>query len=365
MDDIKWMNRALELASKALGKTNPNPMVGAVIVKNNILISEDYHKKSGESHAEVLALNKAGSEAKGSTVYVSLEPCCHYGKTPPCTDALINAGVKKVVIACLDPNLLVAGKGVEKLKKAGIEVVVGILKTEAQKLNEVFFKFINKKLPFVALKFAMTLNGKVATTNGDSKWISCEESRRYVHQLRNQYQAIMAGIGTVLKDDPMLNTRLDLEESRDPIRIIIDPHLQIPLNSKIIQSSKEQKTIIVCSIEKSQEKAKILSSIDIDLIELNGDPLNLSLKQALKICADQGISSILLEGGGELNASMLKEELIDKIYCFIAPKIIGGKSAPGPIGGDGVKLMNQAITLKDLTYKQIENDVLITGYTGW
>ncbi len=364
-DDIHYMQRALDLAKKGMGRTNPNPMVGAVIVKNGQIIAEGYHKKAGTPHAEIHALNAAGQDALFSTIYVSLEPCSHHGRTPPCADALVNAGIKRAVIASLDPNPQVSGRGLKILQDAGIETEVGVLEKEALKLNEVFFKYITSKRPFISLKTAVTLDGKIASWNGDSRWISNPASRKYVHNLRNVYDGIMVGIGTVLADDPMLNTRLDIDDKRDPLRIIIDGDLELPLESKIVKSSREQKTLVFTSRINNHSKAAQLQDAGIEIIELGGNPQKLAVKKALEILGEREVCSILLEGGAELNAYMIEHKLINKVYWFIAPKIIGGRNSPSPIAGQGIELMDNALCLHNVDMQRIQDDILITAYTGW
>ncbi|QGT99608.1 Diaminohydroxyphosphoribosylaminopyrimidine deaminase [Candidatus Syntrophocurvum alkaliphilum] len=361
-----YMNKAINLAKKAYGRTNPNPIVGAIIVKKNQIIGTGYHEKAGTPHAEIHALKEAGTDAKDSTVYVTLEPCNHYGKTPPCTDALIQAGIKKIVIASLDPNPLVAGKGALKLKEAGITIEIGMCKDEANKMNQLFFKYIKTNMPYISLKTAMTLDGKIATYTGDSKWISNELSRNYVHELRNIYDGILVGIGTVLKDNPSLNTRLDKNDIRNPVRIIIDENLDIPINSNIINTSKEQRTIIYTSKNTATKKINILESKGIEIEQTETDENNkLILEEVLNNLPKKGIYSVLIEGGGEINGSFIEKRLIDKVYWFIAPKIVGGKHAPSPVSGQGIELINQALYVERININKFENDLLITGYIRW
>lgn len=361
----KYMKRALKLASYALGRTSPNPLVGAVIVKNGEIIGEGYHKKAGTSHAEIVALNAANKdEVKDATMYVTLEPCSHYGKTPPCAKAIIEAGIKEVVIATLDPNPKVAGRGLKMLQEAGISTIVGVLEKEALIQNEVFFKYITTKLPFVCMKYAMTLDGKIATHTGDSKWISNEESRKYVHHLRNIYDGILVGIGTVLSDNPMLNTRLDDIDKKDPIRIVVDGKLDLPLDSNIVKTSSEQETMVFTSTIRDQEKANFLINAGIKLIEVSGKPDELNMSEVFNILGELGVTSVLVEGGAQINASLLKHKLVDKILCFVAPKIVGGV-APTPIEGEGIALMKDAYQLDSIEIEQIGNDTLIKAYTRW
>lgn len=360
--DQFYMRRALELAALALGRTSPNPVVGAVIVQDNQIVGEGYHHKAGTPHAEVLALQQAGEKAAGATVYVSLEPCSHFGRTPPCADALIKAGVKKVVIACLDPNPQVAGKGRQKLLDAGMEIELGVMQAEALQLNEAFFKRIQTGKPFVALKTAMTLDGKIASKTGDSRWITSSDARNYVHQLRNTYDAILVGIGTVLHDDPLLNTRLDDRDSRDPLRVIIDTALDLPITSQIVHSSREQRSIIYCGAAADQQKQIELEAHGCEIVRLESDGTLLPLENVLDHLGSLGICSLLVEGGGQINASLLEGKLADKVYSFIAPKIIGGNAAPSPVGGQGLSFMREAWELHSIEVKRFAKDILITGY---
>ncbi|MEA4925992.1 MAG: bifunctional diaminohydroxyphosphoribosylaminopyrimidine deaminase/5-amino-6-(5-phosphoribosylamino)uracil reductase RibD [Syntrophomonadaceae bacterium] len=356
------MQKALELAAQAQGRTNPNPMVGAVIVREGRIIGEGYHHKAGTPHAEVHALNAAGKNAAGSTLYVTLEPCSHFGRTPPCADAVIAAGIKRVVIATVDPNPKVAGEGIRKLQAAGIEVEVGLMEGAAQRLNEVFFKYIKTGLPFVSLKTAMSLDGKIATYNGDSKWVTSDTARHYVHKLRNIYDGIMVGIGTVLKDDPRLNTRLDEANLRDPIRIIIDGNLDLPLESNIGRTAEEQPTMVFCSESADLNRKLELESRGIEIHSLKCDPECIPLVRVIEKLGEFKIYSLLIEGGGEINASLLEEGLVDKVYWFVAPKIIGGRTAPSPVGGQGIEQMQDALTLTSVEVRRLAEDVLITGY---
>ncbi len=364
LNDDYYMDRALELARKGMGRTSPNPMVGAVIVNHGEIVGEGYHRKAGGLHAEIHALNAAKLKARGSKMYVTLEPCSHYGRTPPCTEAIVQAGVKEVIVATLDPNPQVAGRGIKFLQAAGIETSVGIKEKEAKKQNEVFFKYITRKIPFICMKYAMTLDGKIATRSGDAKWISNEKSRNYVHELRNIYDAILVGIGTVIADNPTLNTRLDMVDIKNPIRIIIDGKLEIPLDSNIVQTSKLQKTIIFTSGGYKQEKATNLIQAGIKVIPVAGQVDKLDMNEVVVKLGDMGISSVLVEGGAQINASFLENKLADKILSFIAPKIVGGR-APSPVTGQGVNLMRDAYEFELIEVDRFGNDILIKAYTGW
>ncbi|NLO22675.1 MAG: bifunctional diaminohydroxyphosphoribosylaminopyrimidine deaminase/5-amino-6-(5-phosphoribosylamino)uracil reductase RibD [Syntrophomonadaceae bacterium] len=361
---MEYMQRAIELASLAQGRTSPNPLVGAVIVKDGKIIGEGYHKKAGTPHAEIHALTAAGSASRGATLYVSLEPCCHHGRTPPCTEAIIEAGIKRVVIATLDPNPKVAGGGLQKLQEAGIDAEFGLLQQAARELNEVFFKYIQKGLPFVALKTAMTLDGKIAASSGDSRWITGPEARQYVHHLRNTYDAIMVGIGTVLADNPQLNTRLNEGNGRDPLRIIIDNQLKLPLGSIIACSSREQPSLVFCGTDIDEHKAAELTHLGVEIIKIELEHGLVPLHQVLTILAQREISSILVEGGAEINASLVEQGLVDKFYWFIGPKIIGGRKALSPVGGTGFELMREAMDLTIQDIKQLGRDILITAVSS-
>jgi diaminohydroxyphosphoribosylaminopyrimidine deaminase/5-amino-6-(5-phosphoribosylamino)uracil reductase len=354
MEHEFYIERTLRLAKKAEGFTTPNPMVGALLVKKNQIIAEDYHKKPGTPHAEALVISRAGEKTKGSTLYVNLEPCCHTDKrTPPCTKSIISAGIKKVVIAMLDPNPKVAGKGVKELSDAGIEVVYGILEEKAKKLNEAYIKYITTKKPFFILKIAMTLDGKIATPDGESKWITGEKARKLVHRIRSSSDAVMTAIGTVKADDPRLTARI--KGGKNPIRIVIDPELQTPLNAQILKTPP--KTIIVT--KNSNPHSIQFEKLNIELLYFE-DKLDLNW-----LAAELGkreITSVLLEGGSSFNSHALEQGIIDKVMFFIAPKIIGGKDSFPAIGGKTFKRLKDAYNITDVKVKKIGNDILIEGY---
>lgn len=361
MDDIKFMRRALELAQMAEGDTSPNPMVGAVIVGGDGNIAgEGYHHKAGQPHAEINALTAAGDKAKGATVYVTLEPCSHYGRTGPCCEALIKAGVKRVVSAVTDPNPLVAGRGLNRLREAGIEVTEHVCEEEAKKLNEKFFFWITHKRPFVSLKYAMTLDGRLAAAGGDSKWITGEEARTYAHYLRKTHDAVLVGKNTVLKDDCELTTRM--VEGKNPVRIVLDSNAAIPLNAKILNG--EAKTIIVVSETAPQDKLDELQKLtNVEVLKLPQRNGHLDLQALLEKLAAMEITSVLVEGGSEVHGAFIDAGLAERVYAFIAPKIIGGKNATGPVGGIGSTDMGKALKLHGVEYKQLGTDFLITGRT--
>lgn len=353
-----YMEKAIQLAEKAIGRTAPNPIVGAVIVKDNKIVGRGYHKKAGSFHAEKMALADAKEMANGADMYVTLEPCNHYGKTPPCTLAIIEAGIKRVYVAILDPNPKVSGSGVRKLEENGIYVEVGIKEEEAKKSNEFFFKYIMTNLPFVAVKSASSLDGKIATSIGESKWITGEPARKHGHSLRNIYDAIMVGKNTVLEDNPSLNCRI--EGGRDPIRVIVDSKLAISSNASILNLKSDAKTIIATTTKAALLKQKELGK-KAEIILVNSEE-QVDLRKLLEILASKGIMSVLVEGGATLTGSLFTNNLVDKIYFYKAPLIIGGDRAKGQIGGDGFKHLDQAIKLKDLKVSNIGNDLLISAY---
>ncbi len=353
-EDEKYMRLALALAAKGLGRTSPNPCVGAVIVKNKRIIGKGWHKKRGQAHAEVNALNSATQDASGATLYVNLEPCSHLNKlTPPCTQAIIRAGIKRVVIAQNDPNPQV--NGVEELKKHGIGVKTGVLEKEAIELNKAFTKAITKSLPYVLIKTAMSADGKIACNTGESRGLSSPEALEFVHKLRNEYDCILVGIGTVLQDDPRLTCRMP--GGRNPLRVILDSRLSIPLNARVLA---DQNVVIACTSAASKVKKKALQKKGIAVEEFGKKQVN--LRQLLKWLAARGKNSVLVEGGSEVNASFLEEKLVDEIMLVIAPKLIGGEKAKGAFGGIGINRINNAIPLERGSVKQIGSDFVLTAY---
>ncbi|WP_415948340.1 bifunctional diaminohydroxyphosphoribosylaminopyrimidine deaminase/5-amino-6-(5-phosphoribosylamino)uracil reductase RibD [Megamonas funiformis] len=357
--DEKYMRLAMQLAGNAIGRTSPNPLVGAVIVKDNRVVGCGWHRKAGTPHAEVHALNQAGELAQGADVYVTLEPCAHYGKTPPCSKALVEAKVKNVYGGLLDVNPKVAGKGFKILEDAGIHVEYGFLQDELRKQNEVFFKWIEHKKPFIVLKAAMTLDGKIATAIGQSKWITNETSRAYGYKLRDIYDGIMVGINTVIEDNPMLTARVD--GGKNPIRIVVDSSLKIDINANVVQD-KSAKTIVATTDKADKDKILKLQAQDVDVIVVDKDENDkVDIEKLLDILGQQNICSILVEGGATLSGSFVAKKLVDKVYFFIAPKIIGGKEAKTPVAGTGILNLQEALALKDIQIEKLEEDVLIIG----
>lgn len=371
-----YMRRALELAEKGMGHTTPNPMVGCVVVKDGRIVAEGYHEKYGGFHAERNALTRCSEDLTGADMYVTLEPCCHHGKTPPCTDIILERGIGKVYIGSMDSNPKVAGKGVQILREHGVEVETGVLEEECLKLNEIFFHYITTGLPYVAMKYAMTLDGKIATTTGDSRWVTGEKARQHTHMLRKKYSAIMAGIGTVLQDNPMLNCRI--EEGVNPIRIICDSHLQIPLTCRIVESAKEIPTIVACAAGDSgkgnsetgnsekgnSEKALALAAAGVELLPVSkGNRVDFT--ELIRELGRRRIDSVLIEGGGTLHGTVLRSGLVNRVYCYVAPKLIGGKEAPSPVGGSGISQMKEALTLTGTETLSFGNDICISGTVAY
>ncbi len=354
--DELFMNEALLEAEKGRGFVSPNPMVGALIVKEGRIIGKGYHKQYGGLHAERNALASCTESPEGATMYVTLEPCCHYGKTPPCTDAIIENRIAAVVCASLDPNPLVAGKGIVTLKQHGIDVKVGVLEKESKKLNEVFFHYITTGTPFVVMKYAMTLDGKIATASGKSRWITGEAAREHAHRSRHNYRAIMVGSGTVLEDDPLLTSRV--EGGRDPIRIICDTRLRTPLESKIVQTANEVETIVATA---SNDKRKIqeLKEKGIEVLSLTEKNGHIDLIELMDILGEKKIDSILLEGGATLHAAALESGIVNKVQAYIAPKIFGGTTAKSPVGGAGADEPEQAWLVQNRVLTVLGEDILL------
>lgn len=358
--DQQMMKRCLELAAKGDGFTAPNPMVGAVIVKDGKIISEGYHEYYGAPHSEINAINKANTDLKGAHIYVNLEPCAHYGKTPPCSLAIIKQGFSKVFIANTDPNPLVSGKGIENLRRAGIEVVTGLMEKEASKLNEKFFHFMKTGKPFVTLKTATSLDGKIATYYGESQWITCEESRKKVHELRQAYSAILVGINTVLNDNPALSTRLE-GEVKHPIKVILDTALKTPHDFKVLSD----KAPLIIATTRMASKARISEFDKYDHVQVWDCPLRnglVDVEYVINKLGEEGIDSVLIEGGGSVNFSIVQHHLPQKIYAFIAPKIIGGMTSKTSFTGKGIKHIKDIPELREINYQKIGNDILLEGY---
>jgi len=363
--DVKFMKHALRLAARGQGTTSPNPMVGAVIVAKGKVVGSGYHKQAGGPHAEVFALQHAKSKSRQATLYLTLEPCCHTEKrTPPCVPDIIESGVRRVVVAMRDPNPQVAGRGIRQLKQAGIVVDVGCLKQEATKLNEIYIHWVKTGLPFVILKSGMTLDGKIATAKGESKWITGPKAREHVHQLRSRVDAIAVGVNTVLKDDPQLTARLSGSKgqaTRQPVRLIFDSRLRIPFTARVLQGIEQNPTAMVTTKEADPEKVEQLRSKWVEVLVLPQKRKQVSIRRCLQELGNMGITSVLVEGGSELNASFLREGLVNQVYLYMAPTLLGGSNAKGLIGGLSPKRLAEKNTVSNLHIQVLGDDVLIIG----
>ncbi len=358
--DMRMMRRSISLARHGVGRTSPNPVVGCVIVKDGRIVGEGWHRKAGTAHAEVHALAQAGDLARGADVYVTLEPCSHYGRTPPCANALVDSMVSRVFVGMRDPNPLVSGRGIEKLRTAGIEVRCGILERECIRLNEPFIKHVTSGMPFVTLKSAMTLDGKTATSIGESKWITNELSRRYVHKLRAVVDAVMVGVGTVLADNPQLNCRLP-RRAKDPLRIIVDSRLRTPPDSKVLSREMSGNTMIA-TIEKDPARFSWLEKLGVRVLVCAERSGRVDLMDMFKRLGSCGIQSVLLEGGRSLASAALHEGLIDKFLLFYAPKVLGGEDGFGLFSGKGIEKMDSAVTLKNIAVRRFGEDIMVEAY---
>lgn len=358
MDDHAWMGRTLALAAQGRGLTSPNPMVGALVVSDGAAVGEGVHRRAGEPHAEVEALRAAGPEARGASLYVNLEPCVHRGRTPPCVDALLEAGIRRVVVGCLDPNPVVNGRGVEALRQAGVEVTVGVREEEARVLNRAFFKFIATGRPLVTLKTAMTLDGKIAAWDGASRWITGEAARAEGHRMRAGADAILVGVGTVLRDDPELTVRLPELGPREPLRVVVDSRLRTPPEARLLKVGAPARTLIACVAGAPAEAARALSARGVEVLGCPARDGRVDLDALLADLARRGVVSLLAEGGGELHASLLEAGLVDRVAIFVAPLLLGGRHAPGPVGGSG-RGLKEALRLGALEVRRIGRDLLI------
>lgn len=355
----EYMRHALAIARYGEGRTSPNPMVGAIVVQDGRVVGQGWHRKAGTPHAEVHALRQAGDLAQNATLYVTLEPCMHFGRTPPCSQTIIDAGICCVVVAMIDPNPLVAGKGIAQLRQAGVEVVEGVLEKEARALNAVFIKWITTGFPYIVMKTAMTLDGKIATAIGESRWITGAAAREEVHKMRDIYDGILVGIGTVLSDDPSLTTRLS-NGGRNPVRIIVDSMARTPLCAKVVTDGLAP-TLLAVTSEAPVEKLESLKAVGVEILVIN-DGDRVDLKMLFAALGARKISSILVEGGSTINGTLIGEKLPDKFHFFIAPKLIGGKEAPSPIGGNGIVQLKDALLLDDITIQTAGDDLWVCGY---
>ena len=357
--DESYMREALRIAEYARGRTSPNPLVGAVIVRDGAIVASGWHRAAGEPHAEIHALRMAGELARGATLYVTLEPCAHHGRTGPCAEAVIAAGLARVVIALSDPNPLVAGRGIHLLTAAGIEVTTGICEDEARRQNEIFLKWVTTKRPFVTLKTAMTLDGKIASHTGASRWITGAAARARVHAYRNEYDAILVGIGTVLADDPSLTTRLEHGTGKNPLRIVLDSEARTPLDAKLVADGAAP-TIIVVSERADHRRVNLLRACGAEVVTLGAQRVDIAA--LLDYLGARDITSLFVEGGAAVNWSLLAGGSVDKVHAFIAPMLMGGETAKTPIGGTGFDSPQTALRLRDVTVEQLGADILVTGY---
>ncbi|MCK5156442.1 MAG: bifunctional diaminohydroxyphosphoribosylaminopyrimidine deaminase/5-amino-6-(5-phosphoribosylamino)uracil reductase RibD [Spirochaetales bacterium] len=360
--DKYFMKKTLKLAQSGAGYTNPNPMVGAVLVREGKIISEGYHQYYGGSHAEIHAIEQAGRQAAGSTLYVNLEPCSHHGKTPPCCEAVVHAGISRVVCAMEDPNPLVSGQGIAFLRQNGVEVQTGVLRDEAMLLNEIFIKYIRTHHPFVILKSAMSLDGKIATRTGESKWITGEQVRQYSHQIRHQVSAIMVGVQTVIADNPVLTTRLQPDTGKNPARIIMDSHGRTPVSSNLIKTIFQGPVIIISSPDIPEKKTKTLKAMGAEIITVTETDRAAVLRELMPVLGERGIDSLLIEGGGTLADSAVRAGIVDKYLYFIAPLIIGGREALTPVEGEGVDEISRAVKLQKMSTRTMGRDILVEAY---
>ena len=350
----------MNLALKGIGWVNPNPLVGAVIVRDGRIIAEGWHERCGGLHAERNAFKHCTEDPAGATMYVTLEPCCHYGKTPPCTEAIIEHRIGRVVVGMLDSNPQVAGKGVALLRQAGIAVEVGLLEEPLHRLNRIFLKYITTRRPWVVMKSAMTLDGKIAAYTGRSKWVTGEQARFRVQQMRSVFFGIMVGSGTVLADDPMLNCRLE-GNFRQPVRIVVSSSGRLPLDSQLVRTAGTYRTVLACTSQAPQDKLQALQDCGVEILQCRGEQGQVDCADLLDRLGAMGIDSILLEGGGRLNETFLRHGLIDEVYSFIAPKLIGGEEARTPVEGQGFPEMSQAVELQDVEVEQVGRDIMIHG----
>ena len=356
------MARAIELAARARGRTSPNPMVGAVLVSGDAIVGEGFHARAGEPHAETIALAQAGAAARGADLYVNLEPCSHHGRTPPCADAIIQAGVARVFAAMRDPNPKVDGRGIARLRAAGVKVQVGLLGGEAVRLNEIYCTNMTTGLPQVTLKIGMSLDGKTATRTGEARWITGEASRRRVHEMRDAVDAVLVGIGTILADDPDLTTRLPGTDCRHPDRVVIDSHLRIPSRARVLAHRNRGRTILVAGPHAAESRVRELRELGAEVIVVDGGERRVDLRLVVERLFALGITSVLIEGGSEIAASSLEAGIVDKLVFFIAPLLIGGREAPPVIGGRGVGPLAEALRLRDVRWDAVGEDIMVEGY---
>jgi diaminohydroxyphosphoribosylaminopyrimidine deaminase/5-amino-6-(5-phosphoribosylamino)uracil reductase len=357
-----YMKLALRLAAKGAGWVSPNPMVGAVLVKGGQIVGQGYHRRVGAPHAEVEALRQAGEAARGADLYVTLEPCNHQGRTPPCTQAILSAGIGRVIIASRDPNPRVTGGGAEYLQSQGVAIETGLFEEEARRLNDAWFHWVATGLPWVIAKAACSLDGKIATATGESQWLTGEAARAYGHRLRHQVDAILVGIETALADDPQLTTRLPRRKGKDPIRVVLDSRLRLPLTAKLLHLDSPAPTWVACTSEAPKEKIKAIKELGAEVLVLSPEAGRVPLKPLLKLLGAQQVQSLLVEGGAEVLGAFFDQRLVNQFYFFFAPKILGGQKAPGVVGGLGVTHLGEAHIARELRIRRVGVDILVSCY---
>ena len=357
--DEKYMALALELAEKGRGKVEPNPMVGAVLVKDGEIVGKGYHQVFGGAHAEIHAIHEGGTNCRGATLHVSMEPCAHYGKTAPCVDAIIKAGIRKVVAAVVDPNPITSGKGIQQLKEAGIEVVVGVMEMQAKRLNGPFFKLMQKELPYITVKWAMSIDGKIATHTGESRWITSDESRKYAHKIRGQMDGILVGINTVVRDDPLLTCRI--EGGRNPKRIVVDSSAILPVNSRLLSTINEGEIIVAVSKNAQRNRVEKLEQLGCKIVQTKDMNGRVDLKELFQRLGEMKLTNILVEGGSRVITSVIEGRIADRVMVFVAPIIIGGAGAKSPVLGTGINKISEAAEIDEIEIKRFSNDIVIEG----
>ena len=357
--DEKYMALALELAEKGRGNVEPNPMVGAVLVKDGGIVGRGYHQVFGGAHAEINAIKEGGTNCRGAALYISMEPCAHYGKTAPCVDAIIKAGIKKVVTAVFDPNPITSGKGIQKLKGAGIEVVMGVMETQARRLNAPFFKLMQQGLPYITVKWAMSVDGKIATRTGESKWITSEESRKYVHKIRGQMDGILVGINTVVRDNPLLTCRI--EGGQNPKRIVVDSNAVLPINSRLLSTINEGEIIVAVSKNAQRNRIEKLEQMGCKIVQTEDINDRVDLHELFWRLGEMELTNILVEGGSRVITSVIEDRLADRVMVFVAPIIIGGAGAKSPVLGTGINKISEAAEIDEIEIKRFSNDIVIEG----
>jgi len=362
LKDLSYLEMAYGLAEKAKGRASPNPLVGAVIVSREVIVGHGFHEGPGKPHAEIIALRQAGSLSKNGTAYITLEPCVHWGRTPPCLDSILQARLKRVVVSSLDPNPLVFKKGVQKMKEAGIEVSVGLLEEKNRRLNEAYLKYITQKKPFVTLKAALSFDGRIATKKLDSKWISSSKTREYAHLLRGEYDALMVGIQTLLRDNPRLTIRHPHWRGKKITRIILDSHLRFPLSARILSTLAQGKILAFTLKGVSPRKKEALEKRGVEVIALPGPRSRIDLEEVLSWLEKREIASLLVEGGSQLWTSMIEARLADKVFLTFSPKLIGGENAPSFLDGKGAEFIKDSLSLKKMDYFQLDEDMIVEGY---